>query len=146
MRKTGGLLLLLGAMAHGGCAVSNSPAADYTIAGVGGGAVGAGTGALIGAAISNGDVGASALLGGAIGIPAGILLNYLILRDAKAQKESERDTLRRAVQRNQERIEERERLLDDEWERLRNSSPRVRTDELPADVYMGPTMGDPKRN
>jgi hypothetical protein len=42
--------------------------------GVGGAAVGAGTGALVGSVIANGDVAASAILGGGIGIPVGIAL------------------------------------------------------------------------
>lgn len=40
----------------------------------GGAAAGAGTGAIIGALIANGDVAASALLGGAVGIPAGLAI------------------------------------------------------------------------
>ena len=52
---------------------SASPKTKAVVAsGVTGSAIGAGTGAIIGAAIANGDIAASALLGAGIGLPLGI--------------------------------------------------------------------------
>ncbi len=61
-----------------GC--SNAPYPDMTdtlVGGVSGAAIGAGTGALIGNVISNGNVAKSALVGGAIGVAAGATIGAL---------------------------------------------------------------------
>ena len=61
-----------------GC--SNAPYPDMTdtlVGGVSGAAIGAGTGALIGNVISNGDVAKSALVGGAVGLAAGAAIGAL---------------------------------------------------------------------
>ena len=56
--------------------MTSACASQVATGGLMGTAAGAGTGALVGAVISRGDIAASALLGGAIGLPVGLALGY----------------------------------------------------------------------
>jgi phage tail tape-measure protein len=89
--------------------------------GAGGGAVaGAGTGAIVGALIANGDIAASAMLGGAIGIPVGLAIGmaYDYYSD---QTLSEKNAVE--IQKNQIEIYKRQRELDNLREQIRNDGP-----------------------
>ncbi len=67
-----GLISLSIAATTTGCSTFHT---DTLATGAAGGvAAGAGTGALVGSLIANGDVAASALLGGAVGIPVGLAI------------------------------------------------------------------------
>lgn len=121
-----------------GC--SSFHAAPLAIGTAGGAAAGAGTGALIGAVIANGDVAASALLGGAVGIPVGLALGALYDYNSE-QSVSERKQAE--MESNQKEIFSRQRELEMLREQLRNDAPGYR----PADSqrhyhYNGGTYGN----
>jgi hypothetical protein len=121
-----------------GC--STFHAEPLAIGTVGGAAAGAGTGALIGAVIANGDVAASALLGGAIGIPVGLALGALYDYNSEPSVQERKEAEIRA---NQDEIFARQRELDALREELRNDSPG----QNPSDAerhyhYNGPTYGN----
>jgi hypothetical protein len=64
--------LVAGFVSFSSVGCSSSYTTPVAVGGLGGAAAGAGTGAIIGAVIANGDVAASALMGGAIGLPVGL--------------------------------------------------------------------------
>ncbi len=101
-------------------------------------AVGAGTGALIGSIIANGDVAASAMLGGGIGVGAGILIGYMIdewEREQKAQMLAE-------VRRNDEIISQRQREIQELRTRVDEEAERGDPDVSRREwIYDGPTIG-----
>ena len=138
-RATGRLLtLLLSGLLLVGCETKQ----DSAIAGgFGGAAVGAGTGAIIGAAITNGDVAASALLGGAIGAPIGVALALMHYANSEEnRKRTEMDMIRQ----NQDILFEQERQLDilrrQVWEERPHFEFPVEQDEQP---FGGATLGNP---
>lgn len=101
---------------------------------------GAGTGAIVGAVISNGDVAASALLGGAIGLPAGLIVaavyDYHSERSVRERKLDE-------IKENQAQIFARQREIDTMREEIRNEGPTGLPDEsLREREYTGPTIGN----
>lgn len=107
---------------------------------VGGAAAGAGTGALVGALIANGDVAASALLGGAVGIPVGLALGALYDYNSEPSVQERKEAEIRA---NQDEIFARQRELDALREELRNDSPGQNPpDEERHYHYNGPTFGN----
>mgnify|MGYP006281008453 CR=1 FL=1 len=118
-------------------------AAPLAVGSVGGAAVGAGTGAIIGSVISGGDVAASALLGGAIGLPvglaAGMIYDYYstdTIREIKIED----------IKNNQREILARQREIDALREEIKSDIP---DGNPPADRqeyrYMGPSVGNPYR-
>jgi hypothetical protein len=123
-----------------GCGFHAAPLAEGA---AGGTAVGAGTGAIIGAVIANGDIGASALLGGAIGLPVGLaaaaLYDYNSERTLKEIKIGD-------INRNQREIMARQREIDSLREELREEGPTGNPDESQKEYrYMGPSLGNPFR-
>jgi hypothetical protein len=108
-------------------------------AGVGGTILGAGTGAIIGAAISRGDVLRSAGLGAAIGLPVGVALNVLTHSTAST---SGPDYTRRIL-RNEREIASQTREIERLRLRIRRESPsEVMDDSLRGYLYTGPTLGN----
>ena len=89
-------------------AAQTDPMAGAAVGGVTGAAVGAGTGAIIGASIKNGAVGKSALLGGAIGLPLGILAGVAYTNTTQNNSIAENSETLRA---NHERMLAQEREL-----------------------------------
>lgn len=113
--------------------------APLAVGTVGGAAAGAGTGAIIGAVIANGDVAASALLGGAVGIPVGLALgavyDYHSERSVGERKAEE-------IKENQSEIFARQREIDNLREEIRNEGPQGNpSDELREYQYGGPSVG-----
>ncbi len=135
-------ICILCLLSSGFCACS---ASSSSIAGGGvvGGAIGAGTGAIIGSVISNGAVGESALLGGAIGIPVGIAIAAMI--DYNSQESQEQRYLEQLKQ-NQQLIFNQERQLERWREEVLKDSPKgTPPEELAEHLYTGPTLGNPYR-
>ena len=77
--------------------------------GIAGTVIGAGSGAIIGAVISNGDIGASALLGAGIGLPAGVLAGAWYARSMMDDELQEYDD---TIERNSEAIQTRQAEID----------------------------------
>lgn len=113
--------------------------APLAVGTVGGAAAGAGTGAIIGAVIANGDVAASALLGGAIGIPVGLALGAVYDYNSE-QSVGERKA--EEIKQNQSEIFARQKQIESLREEVRNEGPQGNpTDELREYHYAGPSMG-----
>ncbi len=124
------------------CAASSSDDAAL-VGGVTGAAVGAGTGALIGSAMSNGSVGKSALVGGAIGIPAGIVVGVAVHEIGQAR---ERNSLDSAVERNSNRIRQNQEEIEEIRSDVIEEQGTIRVDDSRAGyAYDGPTIGNPRR-
>lgn len=121
-----------------GC--STFHAEPLAIGTLGGAAAGAGTGALVGTLIANGDVAASALLGGAIGIPVGLALGALYDYNSEPSLQERKAVEIRA---NQDEIFARQRELDALREQLRNDSPGQNPPDSDRHYhYNGPTFGN----
>lgn len=121
-----------------GC--SSSYTTPVAVGGVGGAAAGAGTGAIIGAVIANGDVAASALMGGAIGLPVGLALGALYHYNSD-EKVAERKG--EIIRLNQEEIFARQRELDALREELKNESYQGNPPESQRFYhYNGHTLGN----
>jgi hypothetical protein len=106
---------------------------------VGGAAAGAGTGAIIGSVIANGDIGASALLGTAIGFPAGIAIaaiyDYYSTPSVMERKLA-------TIEANQQDIFSRQREIDALREEIRNDGPTGNpAEELREYNYSGASLG-----
>lgn len=105
--------------------------------------VGVGAGALVGTLLSRGDVAASALLGGAVGLPVGLLIGYY------AQKEADEKSENKKVDRymnNQRGIVEREREIDSIRDEVLRDSPTGEPDDAgTARIYKGRVLGNPNR-
>ncbi len=132
------LTLILGAsVALGGCGFHAKPLA---IGAVSGGLAGAGTGAIVGAVIANGDVAASALLGGAIGIPAGLAIAAIYDYNSELSVKERQQQL---IMENQEELFARQREIDLLREKVRNEGPRGDPAEGLRDYqYDGHTYGN----
>jgi hypothetical protein len=141
MRASAFFLLALSA-----CSISQTPAGNYIAAAGGGALAGAATGAAVGGLLSNGDIGKSALLGSAIGLPAGLLLQYLLSDTLGTQKKlSEREQFMREVRKNQSTIKDRQPLLEDEWERVHRNRPHVKEPHFKRPpAYKGNTFQNPR--
>lgn len=118
-------------------------AAPLATGAVGGSALGAGTGAIIGAVIANGDIASSALLGGAIGLPVGLAIaaayDYNSERTIQEAKDSD-------IRRNQRELMARQRYIDELREELRSDAPSGNPAEERQEYrYMGPSLGNPYR-
>jgi len=106
----------------------------------GGAAAGAGTGAIIGALIANGDVAASALLGGAVGIPAGLAIAAVYDYHSEPSVQERNAAL---IESNQQELYARQREL----ERLRQeiTEESMASDEWHYNTqyhYNGHTLGN----
>lgn len=123
-----------------GCTGAASPVA------VGGGlgvAAGAGAGALVGTLLSRGDVAASALLGGAIGLPVGLALGYAWKQ--QAEESAEKAKIAQYIK-NQDQIMEQEREIEILREDVLKDTPRSLPDEdLKEYQFLGASLGNPYR-
>lgn len=125
-----------------GCAASSAQDAAL-IGGVSGIGIGAGTGALIAETMSNGDVGQSALVGGAIGIPAGIVLGIAIHQAGQAIERGELDS---AAESNTERLMQGQHEIEALRGAIVEEQASIRVEDSRAGyVYDGPTLGNPRR-
>jgi hypothetical protein len=121
-----------------GC--STFQAAPIASGGVAGAAAGAGTGALVGTLIANGDVAASALLGGAIGLPVGLALGALYHYNSEP---SVRERKMVEIEKNQDEIFSRQRELDALREDLRSDTPQTNPPDSERHYhYNGHTYGN----
>ena len=124
---------------------SSTTTANATAGGMMGTAAGVGAGAIVGSVISNGDVGQSALLGGAIGLPVGILAGVAYSNYSDSAEIA--DNTERIIENKQHIIQQ-----DRELEYLRN---KIRDDSSTSEVgpdsddieyeYLGPSLGNPYR-
>ncbi len=113
------------------------------IGGVAGTALGAGTGALIGEAMSNGDVEESALLGGAIGLVSGIAIGAAVHH---YQEQSLIDGNDAQIQSNMEYLQSSQREIDGLRENLEADSYAIQPDESRREyLYDGATVGQYRR-
>ncbi len=104
---------------------------------------GVGTGALVGTLLSRGDVAASALLGGAIGLPVGLMIGYHL--EQKAAESVEQTKVNKYMN-NQDRIYKREREIEALREEVVGDSPVYESDDAEAvRLYKGQTLGNPNR-
>lgn len=137
-------ILMSGVLALGfsACGVGTGTSASYTSTGVYGGmmgaVVGAGSGAIAGALIANGDIGASALLGTAVGIPVGVV-TAVAYRSYKENKEI--DSRNDIIVSNEQQII----TTDDRLNKLReivvNESYRMTPDQSAiSEQYDGPNL------
>lgn len=140
MSKTIFSALLCTAVLSSGCGFHAAPLATGA---VGGTAVGAGTGAIIGAVIANGDIGASALLGGAIGLPVGLAAAAIYdYHSERTMKEIQIAQLKI----NQKAIYERQKEIDALRESLRSEAPQGNPmEEREEYIYRGPSYANPYR-
>lgn len=120
-----------------GCGASTS---SLTWGGVGGAAAGAGTGAIIGSVIANGDIAASALLGGAIGLPVGIALGAIIDYHSDSRV-AERKHIQ--IEKNTAEIYARQRKLDELRNEIRDAGPSGNPPNIRRQYqYEGETLGN----
>jgi hypothetical protein len=111
--------------------------------GVFGTLVGIGTGALVGTVISRGDVVASAILGGAIGLPIGLAIGYHLQQTE--EQAGEKNKVNQYMH-NQRGIVEREREIESLREDVMKDSPDGEPDDADAIyIYKGTTLGNPAR-
>ena len=110
-----------------------------SVGGLAGGTIGAGTGALVGSLISNGNVGQSALLGTAIGIPAGIALG---LGYQYYEEEREIGDNNEIIEQNHDYIVSRQAEIDRIRGALKDESFEVKPNENRKEyIYTGPSIG-----
>lgn len=133
-------LSLSGALLLSATGCSSSYTAPVATGGLAGAAAGAGTGAIIGAVISNGDVAASALMGGAIGLPVGLALGALYHYNSEFKVAERKGDI---IRENQEEIFERQRELDALREDLKNEGYQGNPPESDRHYhYNGNTLGN----
>ena len=133
-------LFLAGILTAASTGWSSSYTTPVAVGGVSGAAAGAGTGAIIGAVISNGDVAASALMGGAVGLPVGLALGALYHYNSEPKVAERKGEI---IRRNQEEIFARQRELDTLREDLRNDSYQGNPPESQRQYhYNGNTLGN----
>jgi len=110
-----------------------------SVGGLAGGAIGAGTGAIVGSLISSGNVGQSALLGTAIGVPTGIALG---VGYQYYQEEKEIDENNEIIEQNHDYIVSRQAEIDNIRRALTDESFRIKTnDKRKGNIYTGPAIG-----
>ncbi len=109
--------ILASAVLLSGCGFHSEPLA---VGGLAGSAVGAGTGAIIGATIANGDIAASALLGGAVGIPIGIAIGMIYDMSSQQTVQEQQAEL---IKGNQIEITTRQREIEALRDQIRTDGP-----------------------
>jgi uncharacterized membrane protein YebE (DUF533 family) len=123
-----------------GCSMSERSQQHALVGGAAGTVVGAGTGAAVGAAIANGDIATSALLGGAIGLPIGIVAG-LAFQNMEEQSEINQNDSR--IRANQSRIQSTQKEIEDYREKLLAESNDIEIDESKGEhKYIGPSLGN----
>jgi len=137
--------IFLAAPLLNGCAyLFDDPVMGTAVAGGAAGAgAGAGIGALIGNNMAHGDVGQSALVGAAIGLPVGAAL-ALGIREAQIQAEISRN--QDQIEANQESIELAQGDIDEMRADMSQESRSIRVDDSHAEYrYDGPSLGQYNR-
>ena len=141
--KIGKLKILLGFVALlgvSGCSLFEDPyVTSGTVGGVAGAGIGAGAGALIAESMVRGDVGESALVGGAIGLPLGILAG-VAYQSYKEQRELDDNSQK--IRENYEYIKRRQQEIDRTREEISEDSFAIKPDrEMRTYIFTGPTIG-----
>ena len=133
-------LALAASLAFSGCSFFEDPyVASGTVGGAAGAGIGAGTGALVASNMVNGDVAQSALLGGAIGLPIGILAGVAY---QSYQEQSQLDDNSQKIRENYEYIKRRQQEIDRTREEINEESFAIQPDkEMRSYIYTGPTIG-----
>ena len=142
--KTSLLQLFIVAIILTGCSQRAEHLSTYTVTGgVAGAGVGAVSGVIIGSVISNGDVGASTLLGTAIGAGSGLAIGVL------SYALSEQNTIDLNAQEiafRQQHIANNQRFLNDYRARVDQDSAELNPDPaLKEYIYVGQSLGNPYR-
>lgn len=143
MRRIISILVIL-ALSIGfstGCSLSRTSPRDMAKAGsVYGGLAGVGTGALVGAAIPAGDVAASALLGTAVGIPAGALVAYYAV---STENDRELNRLDGIIESNEVELQQKRLELIEMRRQVHDESALIKPDRSrrDSDMYTGATLG-----
>lgn len=140
MNRAAKLLMFMFSFSMCSCSVFHDP---YVAAGTAGGAVGsglgAGMGAVIGSTMANGDIAASALVGGAVGLPLGILAGVGYRSYIEHKQISDNDDV---IQENFKYITARQIEIERLREQLIEDSLKISPDKsLQSDIYTGPTIG-----
>lgn len=134
---------LTAALLSGCSASSENYASDVAVGSVGGGALGAGTGAIVGSMITDGVIGSSAVLGAGIGIPVGAALGVLYSTYSVDRQLDRNEDL---IQGNQRRYLETQQEIDALREQQLLDSKSIELDEnLGEHQYLGNTTGNPYR-
>lgn len=124
-----------------GCSLSRTSPRDMAKAGgIYGGLAGAGSGSLIGAVIPAGDVAASALLGTAVGIPAGAVVAYYAV---SSENDRELSRLDRIIENNEDELQQKRLELIEMRRHVHDESALIRPDRSrrDSDLYIGATLG-----
>ena len=134
------LLAFCAVLAFSGCSLFEDPyVASGTVGGAVGAGIGAGTGALIARNMVNGDIAESALIGGAIGLPVGILAGVAY---RSYQEQSEVDDNSQMIRENYEYITRRQYEIDRTREAIVEDSFAIEPDKsLRTYIYTGPSIG-----
>lgn len=105
-----------------------------------GGLAGAGTGALVGVAIPAGDVAASALLGTAVGIPAGALVAYYAV---STENDRELNRLDGIIESNEVELQQKRLELIEMRRQVHDESALIKPNRSrrDSDMYTGATLG-----
>lgn len=135
-----GLFAFSASMLLCSCAAFEDPyLRDGAIGGVGAAGIGAGAGALIASNMVNGDVGQSALVGGAIGLPVGIVAGVAY---RSYVEQSQLDDYQRKIRENHEYIAGRQLEIDRLRGEIDEDSFAIEPDTaLRSRIYTGPTIG-----
>lgn len=136
-------MALCAVLAVVGCSTSNSQTGNTALGGVGGAVAGAGLGAGIGAIIANGDIGASALMGTAIGLPVGLVVGYYYSDTLEAQ---ELASYENQINDNHQAISDNQRRIEQLREEIRDDGRAIQPDENLRDYYYtGSSIGTYRR-
>lgn len=124
-----------------GCAFNeHDPVHGAAAGGLALGTVGAGTGALIGAAISNGDIAASALLGAAVAVPIGIAAGAYYV---SSQNERELELLNMEIGTNRDAIIANEKEILELRQSITDESFEIHpNEELGEHLFTSPSIGN----
>jgi hypothetical protein len=124
--------------------ISDEPYVDKGVkGGLAGGIIGSGTGAIIGATISNGDVVASTLLGGGIGLPVGVALGLIMQSN---NEESELAANNKIIESNYQSILDRQRQIDNLREEIEADYKSIKLDKEKREyLYTGEILGNYQR-
>lgn len=115
-------------------------------AGFGGAAIGAGTGALIANAMADGDIAASAGIGGLIGFPAGIVLALVVDSMAGSSSKAADKDFSGEIASNQEQIYRNNLELDELRREVDDNAPSGNpAGSLREHRFDGATLGNPYR-
>ena len=109
----------------------------------GGAAIGAGSGALVGSVISNGDVGMSAALGAGIGAGAGLLVAVLATDAIASGASSRQPDYTEEFRVNTDEIYNNDRMIEDLREDLQASEPEgMPSRDRREHIYDGQSLGN----